>query len=998
MYMSFGDLNDYLDLLERIKGTPWENVIHCALIVAVLYCCYKWILVPIFNVGRRLISFIQKRLFVSKHFHESLSFMNSQDVYYAINNYVPTRYSTRDPANHDEPTPEYIGEDLGREPLLLSHFLKYEFDQKNGSKYYLCLGDCGIGKTTFLINLYYETLRKKKHKCAFVSLLSSDCIDLIEKIDSHEKTVLLLDALDENESAAANFDAFIARLESATKLFYRVIITSRTNFFPTEDRERLSASKASASTACKILSAKKYYIAPFTDEDIQYYLKKRYRLKKYKQAWNFMEENKNLSVRPMLLRYLDDLLANGKSFTYNFQLYDYLFKCWIQREKGSVVEKLGKDLYNECILLAKAIYYQWRKTGRIGIYPNEIDESTPLSGLTEIKFGGHALLNRTGDGMFKFAHKSFWEFLLAKLSLCDVYFADDLLIHNFSQAEAFLREMVDSKEFDAPECSLAIAIYYLKYKKPERAEILANKVLQSNASERLRLFAQIMLIRSYQQQMKEASAESLILSLYEILRNTELTNDLVPLYAKYGKVLATYSRPRALSIGRDFLRGIIDYCGTDSHFLYILLECYADYCYCSMNVVDATNALAEMENILRLCQQDQYADYLYVYASNRHHRYDDLNTYPLVMKLNDFKRFLTRYDALIVNGLQAVSAIAVCFRHYYGSFDKYQEVALDSLEDNYNICRDIYADDDYGDDLDIRTPYFALLSEQLVRYFSFFDDDYLEDGAVRVAGKVAKLKKFEQSCCSKYELQWHFCYWLRADIDCHSGDFVYQRDICLEWLRFAREVHCVKEEISALWKLFTIFTDHHNRGAQQSLQYAYERARSDADYKMTHDYCFLLQVVLDFHDDPELKSQAYLELQNTVSGILGLRDDTRCLRIYRSLRDYACKKGFAQAIAFAKEVLQRSFTRYELVRLYDTCTRFSNVDCFITELVDILREQPEITQSQQAAIEEFIREDAVSFNLPSDFCQRIQDSVEQVTQQKRHDQISRRVGISIPTR
>ena len=71
----------------------------------------------------------------------------------------------------------------------------------------------------------------------------------------------------------------------------------------------------------KISSSRKYYIAPFTDEDIKKFLRKRYHynLKKFKRAWKIVEKNKNLSVRPLLLRFMDELLEEEYSFEYDFQ-------------------------------------------------------------------------------------------------------------------------------------------------------------------------------------------------------------------------------------------------------------------------------------------------------------------------------------------------------------------------------------------------------------------------------------------------------------------------------------------------------------------------------------------------------------------------------------------------------------------------------------------------------------------------------------------------------
>ena len=224
--------------------------------------------------------------------------------------------SSSNTSNNDEPTPEYIKTGKEQAPLLLEQFLQYEYSVKYGQKYYLCLGDCGMGKTTFLLNLYYQTSKLKQFHCVFIPLQMSDYLERIEKIENPANTILMLDALDENEKALADYKTFITELEKATADFCRIIITARTNFFENAAREQLGGNKKISSTSGKISSACKFYIMPFTDEDIKQYLKMCYpfRQRKQKQAWNILESNKNLSVRPMLLKFMDPLLKDGKQF------------------------------------------------------------------------------------------------------------------------------------------------------------------------------------------------------------------------------------------------------------------------------------------------------------------------------------------------------------------------------------------------------------------------------------------------------------------------------------------------------------------------------------------------------------------------------------------------------------------------------------------------------------------------------------------------------------
>lgn len=418
------DALDFLmELTEKAEGTVFEPFISYIFIVISIVAIIKFILFPLGKVIKKLFDYISQHRFIKNKVYVNLSFMESADVYYAINQFIPTRFSSNnDPGYDDEPAPVYVDVAQEKEPLLIERFIKFEFDIKGGKKYYLCLADCGMGKTTFLINLYYRILKQGKYQCQFISLQDPSCLEQIGRIAEKGKTILLLDALDENDNALTNYNDFIEKLEQETQQFYRVVITSRTNFFESESKEHLSEQKRTNGTSSKWSGLRKFYITPFTDEDIQHFLRLRYRFKRKKriQSWKIISQNKNLSVRPLLLRFMDELLADEQTFEYDFQLYECLFHKWIDREKKSLRDSNGEELYDECQQMAKSIYYQWMKSGKIGIYLNELTENAFVPSIESMQLKGHAMLNRTSDGLYKFSHKSYWEYMLAKLALPDI--------------------------------------------------------------------------------------------------------------------------------------------------------------------------------------------------------------------------------------------------------------------------------------------------------------------------------------------------------------------------------------------------------------------------------------------------------------------------------------------------------------------------------------------------------------------------------------------------
>ena len=111
------------DVYDKAKGTPWENVVPVVVIGAVFFLLFKLVVVPLAKGIFNLYNYISKKWFVKKNVYEKLSFMESSDLYYAIKNYIPTRYSRVDPSNNEEPVPEYLTCEGEKEPLLLQHFL-----------------------------------------------------------------------------------------------------------------------------------------------------------------------------------------------------------------------------------------------------------------------------------------------------------------------------------------------------------------------------------------------------------------------------------------------------------------------------------------------------------------------------------------------------------------------------------------------------------------------------------------------------------------------------------------------------------------------------------------------------------------------------------------------------------------------------------------------------------------------------------------------------------
>lgn len=299
---------------------------------------------------------------------------------------------------------------------------------KGKKQYHIILGETGSGKSTFLVNLYYRfncRLFRHNYKIEYFPLKKSEIVfSYIEQIKEKEKTILLLDAFDEAFEANQDADAFLHTIENNTQYFAKIIITSRNNFFDTDD------SVPNTLRINRVLKLKKekyerYFIAPFSLFDVILYIFKKYKWHLIKQikAFRIIRRCQEIMCRPVVLSYIELLIKNEKQYTNIFYIYDSIVSNWIQREAYFVwelgineddkIENLIKMLY--CLINDITIYMY-------NHYPIQGDYYISISELRKFRNAKYleklhgkrdrSLFNRTNDKLF-FAHKSILEFMLS---------------------------------------------------------------------------------------------------------------------------------------------------------------------------------------------------------------------------------------------------------------------------------------------------------------------------------------------------------------------------------------------------------------------------------------------------------------------------------------------------------------------------------------------------------------------------------------------------------
>ena len=284
-------------------------------------------------------------------------------------------------------------------------------------KFVIFLADSGMGKTSFFLNYYAEHQRRwwkpRRYDVALVPLNRPEGDQWIGEIENPENTVLCLDALDEDRKAIEDHRGRILELVKLTKGFRAVVITCRSQFFPTDEEipvetGLLKIAVRAAGEEAEYLF-RKFYLSPFTDDQVESYLRRRfswYQHRERRRAREIAAKIGDLVARPMLLAHIEDLVGSDLDYEYAFQIYEEMVNSWLQREKGYVKDTEALREFSELVavnLLLNQKQRGWERIPGSELQPLAEAYQIPLQGW---QLRGRSLLNKDADGNCKFAHRS----------------------------------------------------------------------------------------------------------------------------------------------------------------------------------------------------------------------------------------------------------------------------------------------------------------------------------------------------------------------------------------------------------------------------------------------------------------------------------------------------------------------------------------------------------------------------------------------------------------
>ena len=315
-------------------------------------------------------------------------FYNDGSIIIAQQKYIRTKCQNIDPSEEINLKSSFAF--AAREDLQNFFVRKVFRGVEPNAQFYLILGDSGMGKTTFLINLFSKynsfvrsLFNKYSIKLLPLGLEKDKLISQIKAINSPEKTILLLDGFDEsprisNDDISNEFDHLIDLIQN----FKFVIITCRTHYFSSQKEEPNELRIKKFNTQGNgFHSIKKMYVSPFDKKDIKKYINKTFKFWQFNQkqnAYKIIDKTDDLLFRPMLLSHIQELVnLKSRDYKLKIDIYEVLIATWLERESNKYPEDekynfqihLGFFTYE----LTKQIYRNYYKNG-LFIPLNEIEK------------------------------------------------------------------------------------------------------------------------------------------------------------------------------------------------------------------------------------------------------------------------------------------------------------------------------------------------------------------------------------------------------------------------------------------------------------------------------------------------------------------------------------------------------------------------------------------------------------------------------------------------
>ncbi len=287
----------------------------------------------------------------------------------------------------------------------------------------LILGASGMGKTSFALNYFLHNkrrIRKQRHKLVLVPLRIKDADDLILTPSNKKNRVLFLEGFDEDVKAIQNPRKRLKELIRISQKYKRIVITCSTNFFPKDTSmqrksgyERIGPGNVEDD---HFLEFRRLYISPFTQSEMEKYIRTSFYFWEYKtkkKCMDFIKNNSTIRLHPLQLSFLKELFENEAFFESLSTMYNKIIENWLNREHSWEDKAL---LYQFSRKLAVDLFLNSKSRGEEAVPYQQAVEKAEQWGIPfyPLESNKKSLILQSPHGKIQFAHRSVMEYLFVQ--------------------------------------------------------------------------------------------------------------------------------------------------------------------------------------------------------------------------------------------------------------------------------------------------------------------------------------------------------------------------------------------------------------------------------------------------------------------------------------------------------------------------------------------------------------------------------------------------------
>ncbi|MGA1794941.1 MAG: SUMF1/EgtB/PvdO family nonheme iron enzyme [bacterium] len=283
------------------------------------------------------------------------------------------------------------------------------FTREANHRHIMLVAGAGMGKTSFLIHYCLHCMAGSKGALpvSLISLGIAGFPDRLKRIPSPEKTLLLLDGLDEDAEMMQEPVRRLFAITEATKRFRGVVLTCDMHHF--KRIEKIAADTMSTFSPL--------YLSPLSDQQIRLLLRTRlpfWQKGRRRRAESIVRRFPRAMACPLALSNIRSLTDPGVNLKRPSQIYASILNTWMEEEQKSLGQKGNLRSFAGALAVKVFTDPAARIHGRIP--SNEVEPLAKRFGIDPAtwRLSDRSLIQRDVQGDYRFAYRFFLDFLFAR--------------------------------------------------------------------------------------------------------------------------------------------------------------------------------------------------------------------------------------------------------------------------------------------------------------------------------------------------------------------------------------------------------------------------------------------------------------------------------------------------------------------------------------------------------------------------------------------------------